>query len=36
VGYLGCCGLALVAPMYISCILRGASCFLFKKNFPNL
>jgi hypothetical protein len=31
VGYLGCCELALVAPMYISCILSGASRFLFNK-----
>jgi hypothetical protein len=31
VGYLDCCGLALVAPTYISCILRGALCFLFNK-----
>jgi hypothetical protein len=31
VGYLGCCGLALVAPMYISCVLRGALRFLFNK-----
>jgi hypothetical protein len=29
VGYLGCCGLTLVAPMYIFYILRGAFCFLF-------
>lgn len=30
-GYLGCCGLALVAPMYIFCTLRCASRFLFNK-----
>jgi hypothetical protein len=29
VGYLGCCGLALVAPIYISCILKGALHILF-------
>jgi hypothetical protein len=31
VGYLGCCGLTLVAPMYIFYILRGALCFLFNR-----
>jgi len=31
VGYLDYCGLALVAPTYISCILGGALCFLFNK-----
>jgi len=31
VGYLDCCGLALVASTYISCILGVALCFLFNK-----
>jgi hypothetical protein len=31
VGYLGCCGLTLVAPIYISCVLRGVLHFLFNK-----